>query len=94
MEIKVAERTSELNDANCKLRQEIEVRRKAEKERHSGEMLLSSTFDALQDLVIVIDKDLRVMMSNWKDHEHVPIERPSKAIPIVMQVVYEPRNTL
>lgn len=71
LEIKVAERTAELNEANRKLRQEIEVRKKAEKELQANEMLLSSTFDALQDLVIVIDKDFRVRMSNWKDHNYV-----------------------
>jgi len=71
LEIKIAERTAELNDANCKLRQEIEVRKKAEKELKANEILLSSTFDALQDLVIVIDKDFRVRMSNWKDHDYI-----------------------
>ena len=34
-------------------------------------MLLSSTFDALQDLVIVIDSDLRVVTSNWKGHAYI-----------------------
>jgi PAS domain S-box-containing protein len=71
LEIKIAERTAELNEANCKLRQEIEVRKKAEKELQDNEILLSSSFDALQDLVIVIDKDFRVRISNWKDHHYI-----------------------
>lgn len=55
LEIKVAQRTAELNEANRKLRQEIEMRKKAEKKLQANQMLLSSTFDALQDLVIVIE---------------------------------------
>jgi C4-dicarboxylate-specific signal transduction histidine kinase len=57
LEIKVEERTAELAEANAKLRQEIEVGKKTEKELQASEMLLCSTFDALQDLVIVIDND-------------------------------------
>ena len=71
LEIKVEERTTELAEAVEKLRQEIEVRKKTEKELQASEMLLSSTFDALQDLVIVIDNDLRVVTSNWKDHAYI-----------------------
>ena len=71
LEIKVEERTAELAEVNRKLRQEIEVRKKTEKELQASEMLLSSTFDALQDLVIVIDSDLRVVTSNWKDHAYI-----------------------
>jgi PAS domain S-box-containing protein len=71
LEIKIEERTAELNEVNCKLRLEIEMRKKAEQKLQANQMLLSSTFDALQDLVIVIDKDLRVRMSNWKDHDYI-----------------------
>ena len=72
LERNVKERTVALKEANEKLRQEIALRRLAEKERTSGEMLLASTFSALQDLVMVIDSDLRVVMSNWRGHEHIP----------------------
>jgi PAS domain S-box-containing protein len=72
LEMKVGERTSKLVAANEKLRQEIKVRNKVEKELQASEMLLSTTFAALQDLLIVIDKDLRVVISNWKDHDYIP----------------------
>ena len=71
LEIKVAERTAELVEANERLRQEIKRRNKAEKELQASQKLLSDTFDALQDLLVVIDKDLRVIISNWKDHEYI-----------------------
>jgi PAS domain S-box-containing protein len=71
LEIKVAERTDELATANEQLRQEIEVRKKAQKKLQASETLLSKTFDALQDLVIVIDRDFKVVMSNWKHREHL-----------------------
>ena len=71
LEIKVAERTAELTEANENLRQEIEIRKDSQKELQVSQMLLSSTFDALQDMLVVIDKDLRVVISNWKDHEYI-----------------------
>ncbi|MBW1801563.1 MAG: PAS domain-containing protein, partial [Deltaproteobacteria bacterium] len=71
LEARVEERTAELSEANVKLRQEITERNKAEKELKISEMLLSSTFNALQDLMVVIDKDFRVIMSNWKDHAYI-----------------------
>ncbi|MGD8521044.1 MAG: PAS domain S-box protein [Desulfobacterales bacterium] len=48
------------------------MREKAEKELQASEMMLSTTIDALQDLLVVIDKDFRVVMSNWKDHDYIP----------------------
>ncbi|WP_406661357.1 PAS domain-containing sensor histidine kinase [Methanolobus sp. ZRKC3] len=37
--------------------------------------LLSSTFNALQDLIVVVDRDLRVVTSNWKSDLSVPVEK-------------------
>jgi signal transduction histidine kinase len=85
LEIKVEECTAELMAANRKLRQEIEVRKKAEKELQANEILLSSTFDALQDLVIVIDKDFRVRISNWKDHHYIS-EKDRQGYPYCYEV--------
>jgi len=31
-----------------------------------SKVLLDSVFNAIQDLILVVDKDLRVVMSNWK----------------------------
>ncbi len=36
--------------------------------------LLSSTFNALQDLIVVVDRDMRVVTSNWKSDMPVSIE--------------------
>lgn len=37
-----------------------------------SETLLSSTFNSIQDLLVVIDPDLHLVLSNWKDHEGLP----------------------
>ena len=71
LENKVAERTAALVEANEKLRQEIEERKRVEYELHETKNLLYNTFNALQDLVVVIDKDFRVKLSNWKDHDYI-----------------------
>jgi PAS domain S-box-containing protein len=42
--------------------------------------LFSIVLDAIDDFLIVIDKDLRVVMSNWKGFEHVP-EQERKNFP-------------
>ncbi|MGD2271825.1 MAG: PAS domain-containing protein [Desulfobacterales bacterium] len=80
LEIRVAERTAQLVEGNERLRREIEVRKKAEMDLHETESLLSHTFKALQDLVVVIDKDLRVRLSNWKGYEFVS-EKDRQAYP-------------
>ncbi|QLC50008.1 PAS domain S-box protein [Methanolobus zinderi] len=36
--------------------------------------LLASTFDSIPDFLAVIDKDLRVMLSNWKDRGYISEE--------------------
>jgi len=69
--LRVEQRTAELAEVNEKLRQEIEVRKRSEEDLHETKSLLSNTFNALQDLVLVIDKDLRVRLSNWKDHDYI-----------------------
>jgi PAS domain S-box-containing protein len=66
-EMRVEERTAELIEVNEQLRKEIAVRKKTEKDLQASKTMLSNTFDALQDLMVVIDKDFRVLMSNWKD---------------------------
>jgi PAS domain S-box-containing protein len=85
LEINVEQRTAELAEANANLRQEIKERTKAEKELQASERLLSATFDALQDLLVVIDKDFRVVMSNWKDHDFMP-EKDRQGHPFCYEV--------
>jgi PAS domain S-box-containing protein len=71
LEVKVEERTAELIESNEKLRQEIEERKRAEKNLHETKNLLSDAFNAIRDSVVVIDKDLRVKVSNWKGHDYI-----------------------
>lgn len=40
--------------------------------------LLSSTLEALDSLIMVIDRNHRIILSNWKDHEWVPEEEREK----------------
>ncbi len=71
LEMRVEQRTAELVETNEKLRREIEERKRVEKDLHETKNLLCNTFNAIQDQVVVIDKDLRVRMSNWKDHDFI-----------------------
>jgi PAS domain S-box-containing protein len=71
LELRVEQRTAELVEVNEKLRQELEERKRVEKDLHETKNLLSNTFNALQDSVVVIDKDLRVRLSNWKGHDYI-----------------------
>ncbi|UCE54436.1 MAG: PAS domain-containing protein [Desulfobacterales bacterium] len=85
LELRVGKRSAELVEANEKLRQEIEERKRAENDFHETKNLLSNSFNALQDLVVVIDKDLRVIMSNWKDHDDIS-EKDRQAHPYCYEV--------
>lgn len=53
---------------------DITHRKQAEEELRKSERILSSSFKALDGLLIILDKDFRVVMSNWKDHDFVPEE--------------------
>jgi len=53
---------------------DITERKQIEQALSKSQNLLSSTFNAMQDLLLVLDKDLKVIMSNWKDHDYVPQE--------------------
>jgi len=64
------DRTFELEKMNEKLIQEIGDHKQSQMDLHEAKDLLSNTFDALQDSVMVIDKDFRVRMSNWKSHDY------------------------
>jgi PAS domain S-box-containing protein len=45
---------------------DITERRQAEEELKKSKMLLESVFNSSEDLMLVVDRDLRVLMSNWK----------------------------
>jgi PAS domain S-box-containing protein len=48
---------------------DITARKQAEADREKWERILSSTFHASHDLIMVLDQDLQVVMSNWRGHE-------------------------
>ncbi len=62
----------ELFDAYRGLKAEIEERRSAERKTKEYQNMLTGTFGAIDSLIAVMDRDLRVVLSNWKDHEWVP----------------------
>jgi PAS domain S-box-containing protein len=59
---------------------DISARKKAEEERGKWEKILSSTFNASHDLIMVLDRDLHVVMSNWRGRENVPEQERSGEI--------------
>jgi PAS domain S-box-containing protein len=59
-------RTNELIIANKELAYQITERKLAEEELKNSTRLLESVFSSSEDLILVVDKDLRVIMSNWK----------------------------
>jgi len=71
LELRVKQRTAELVELNEKLRQEIKERKRAEQVLCETKNLLSNTFNSIQDSVVVIDKEFRVRMSNWKDFDFI-----------------------
>jgi PAS domain S-box-containing protein len=67
---------SEGNYPDCMLGIAVDItaRKQTKEALARSEKLLASTFDALQDLLIVIDPNLRIVMSNWKGHTYIPEE--------------------
>ncbi len=55
---------------------DITARRQAESERETYHQLLTATFNAFQDLIVVVDRDLKVVMSNWRPGFHGPEPLP------------------
>jgi PAS domain S-box-containing protein len=57
---------------------DITERKQAEEELRKSKMLLESVFNSTQDLILVVNRDLRIVMSNWKSplyagHTEFPI---------------------
>ncbi|MGD9018453.1 MAG: PAS domain S-box protein, partial [Desulfobacterales bacterium] len=47
----------------------------AQKAQKATESLLHSVFDSSPDLMLLIDRDLRIVLSNWKGREFVPLSK-------------------
>jgi PAS domain S-box-containing protein len=57
---------------------DISARKRAEDELKKSKALLESVFNSSQDLMLVVDRDLKILMSNWKSllyagHTEFPI---------------------
>jgi PAS domain S-box-containing protein len=74
LEGRVKERTAHLVETIEALQEETEKREVAQKDLVDRERLLSNVFDAIEDPVVLIDKDLRIVMSNWKYDNHLSEE--------------------
>jgi two-component system cell cycle sensor histidine kinase/response regulator CckA len=53
---------------------DISDRVQAEKAKEETGSMLKNTMNAIQDLVTVHDRDLRVVLSNWRGLDHIPPE--------------------
>ncbi len=75
LETRVLERTAELASANERLVVDIDERKRAEESLWKSENLLRRVFEAIPDLLAVIDSGLRIVRSNWHGgYEYVPAE--------------------
>jgi signal transduction histidine kinase/PAS domain-containing protein len=75
LESRVQERTAELAQANERLMIDIAERKKAEAALSKSETILQKVFEVIPDMVAVIDRDLRLIHSNWQGgYEYVPNE--------------------
>ena len=79
LEMIVAERTRDLSDLNEKLCADIMERRKTEEALRNSQSLLNSIIESNPDLLAVIDRDLRIVHSNWHGkYKSVPPELREK----------------
>jgi len=61
--------------AGIEVVRDITNSKQVERDLKRSENILSSSFVALDGLLVVIDRDYRVILSNWKDHDFVPEEK-------------------
>jgi len=81
LEMRVAERTEELFTANEQLKIDIEERRRVEGELRKEENIRRMTFEAIPDMITVIDGDFRIIHSNWgAGYDYVPKEQRDKRL--------------
>ncbi len=64
LEMRVQERTAELAQANEALQAEIMVRKQTEEALRESEERYRTTINAMNDLVLVVDRDLRLVLFN------------------------------
>ena len=92
LESRVRERTAELAEANERLMIDIAERKKAEAALLKSETILQKVFEVIPDMVAVIDRDLRLIHSNWQGgYEYVP-EDIRHAFPFCYDAYYPGRG--
>jgi signal transduction histidine kinase/CheY-like chemotaxis protein/GAF domain-containing protein len=92
LESRVLERTEELERANERLLVDIAERKKAEEALWKSETILRKVFEVIPDMVAVIDRDLRLIHSNWQGgYEYVP-EEIRDACPFCYDAFYPERG--
>ncbi|HEX2768662.1 MAG TPA: ATP-binding protein [Geobacteraceae bacterium] len=92
LETRVLERTAELARANKQLVVDIAERKRAEESLWKSENIVLRVFEAIPDLLSVIDRDLRIVRSNWHGgYEYVPEEVRDRS-PYCYQAYYPERD--
>ncbi len=78
--VEISSRTIKYEGKTCilSIARDISARQHAEQKRNEYQKILNSTFDAIDSLIMVIDKNMRVVLSNWKNHEWVPENQRQK----------------
>ncbi len=88
LERRVEERTDELARTNEQLRIDIRERKKAEEALWKSEEILRKVFEAIPDMVAVIDRDLHIIQCNWQGgYEYVP-QTARKGAPLCHEAFY------
>jgi len=76
LEIRVDTRTAELSAANEELQRDIEERQRVETALRKEESIRRNMFEAIPDMLTVIDRDFRIIHSNWGGgYDYVPLEQ-------------------
>jgi signal transduction histidine kinase/CheY-like chemotaxis protein len=92
LEARVQARTAELADSNARLMIDIAERKKTEDALLKSETILQKVFEVIPDMVAVIDRDLRLVHSNWQGgYEYVP-EKIRDASPFCYDAYYPARG--
>jgi len=75
LEMWVDIRTNELSEANARLQSDIEERKQVETALRKEENIRRIVFNAIPDMISVIDRDFRIVHSNWGGgYDYVPEE--------------------
>lgn len=70
----VSERTAELTKANHSLQEEVQQRRKAQGELSAAAKEWQTTFDSIEDVVVIVDRECRVARANLAARETLQLE--------------------